>query len=117
MRSKRIVTLQPVTDMRATALRRAEIRLKSAASALRFAFFSVSLTTLAFLHLRAEDWPQFLGPHRNGAITETNLASTWPKEGPPVLWQRKAGEGFSGPVVSGNRLIFFHRIDGKPRRA
>ena len=71
------------------------------------------IVAILALHVRAEDWPQFLGPHRNGFIAETNLAPSWPKEGPPVVWQRRVGEGFSGPVVSGSRLILFHRIDGK----
>ena len=63
--------------------------------------------------VHAEDWPQFLGPARNGAITETNLAPSWPKEGPPALWHREVGPGFSGPVVSGGKLILFHRMDDK----
>jgi outer membrane protein assembly factor BamB len=99
--------------MTATALRRTDIRLKTAASVPRFACFAICLTTLALLHVHAEDWPQFLGPNRNGATAETKLASTWPKEGPPVLWERKVGEGFSGLVVNAGRLILFHRLDGK----
>lgn len=63
--------------------------------------------------IKAADWPQFLGPNRNGATAETNFASTWPKDGPPVLWQRQVGEGFSGPVVGAGKLILFHRLDNK----
>jgi outer membrane protein assembly factor BamB len=59
----------------------------------------------------AADWPQFLGPARNGISTETGLLQAWPKEGPPVLWEQEIGEGFSGPVVAGTRLIVFHRVD------
>jgi hypothetical protein len=59
---------------------------------------------------RADDWPQFLGPERNGVSAETGLAASWPKDGPPVVWQRDVGEGFSGPVVAGGRLILFHRV-------
>lgn len=61
----------------------------------------------------ASDWPQFLGPTRNGVYGGTNLANTWPKEGPPRVWQIKVGHGFSGPVVSAGRLILFHRIDDR----
>jgi outer membrane protein assembly factor BamB len=56
------------------------------------------------------DWPQFLGPNRNGTCPAAQIALTWPKEGPPQLWQRKVGEGFSAPVVSGGKLILFHRV-------
>ena len=31
---------------------------------------------------RAADWPQFLGPTRDGVSLETNLHLAWPKEGP-----------------------------------
>jgi outer membrane protein assembly factor BamB len=37
----------------------------------------------------------------------------WPKDGPPIVWQRKVGEGFSGPVVAAGKLILFHRLDDK----
>jgi len=57
----------------------------------------------------AEDWPQFLGPTRNGVSTETPLAASWSKTGPRVVWQRAVGEGWSGPVVAGGRLVLFHR--------
>ena len=57
----------------------------------------------------AGDWPQLLGPMRNGISPETNLAVSGPKEGPPVVWQKKVGEGFSGPVVAEGKLILFHR--------
>jgi len=63
--------------------------------------------------LSAQDWPQFLGPNRNGSTSVTNLAAQWPKDGPPVVWQRKVGQGFAGQVVSGGRLILFHRIENK----
>jgi outer membrane protein assembly factor BamB len=56
------------------------------------------------------DWPQFLGPTRNGVSSETGLATSWPAQGPPVLWSREVGPGYSGPVVAGDRLILFHRL-------
>jgi len=71
------------------------------------------LVVLSFLlatPLWSSDWPQLLGPARNGISPETNLAMSWPKEGPPVVWQKKVGEGFSGPVVAQSKLILFHRL-------
>ncbi len=56
------------------------------------------------------DWPQLLGPNRDGVSTETGLLQTWPKEGPKVIWQKDIGEGFAGPVIVGDRLILFHRV-------
>jgi outer membrane protein assembly factor BamB len=62
------------------------------------------------LFLSAADWPQFLGPNRNGVSAETGLLETWPEKGPPVLWEKAVGEGYSGPVVAGGKLILFHRV-------
>jgi outer membrane protein assembly factor BamB len=59
---------------------------------------------------RADDWPQFLGPTRNGISLEVGLLQSWPKDGPKVAWQKDVGRGFSGPAVAGGRLILFHRL-------
>ncbi len=64
------------------------------------------LTTASCL---AADWPQFLGPQRNCTSTETGLLRSWDEKGPPVLWQRSVGEGYSSPVIAGDRLVLFHR--------
>ena len=61
----------------------------------------------------AADWPQFLGPTRDGVSTETGLAKSWPADGPKVLWKKSVGAGWSGPVVAGDKLILFHRIDNQ----
>jgi outer membrane protein assembly factor BamB len=61
----------------------------------------------------ASDWPQFLGPTRNGVYAGSDLADTWPKEGPRVLWQKAVGQGFCGPAISGGKLILFHRLENK----
>jgi len=63
----------------------------------------------------AADWPQFLGPTRNGHSPETGLLHSLPKKGPPVVWSRDVGAGYSGPVVVGKRLILFHRVDNEDR--
>ncbi len=79
------------------------------------AFKSICLAILAFssFDLQASDWPQFLGPTRNGVYPGNDLADAWPKSGPPVLWQVDVGQGFSGPVVSDGKLVLFHRPGDK----
>lgn len=57
----------------------------------------------------AEDWPQFLGPHRNGKSNE-QVATRFPVEGPKVLWKKAVGQGFAGPVVREGKLVVFHRL-------
>jgi outer membrane protein assembly factor BamB len=56
------------------------------------------------------DWPQFLGPSRNLVVPGEDLAAKWPAAGPAVVWKMPVGQGFSGPVVSGGKLILFHRV-------
>src|SRR5258708_40334687 len=69
----------------------------------------IFLSLIAALSLAA-DWPQYLGPNRDGASPETGLVRSFPKDGPKVVWEKKAGSGWSGPVVAGDRAILFHRV-------
>ena len=59
----------------------------------------------------AGDWPQILGPNRDGIATDEKLMEAWPKAGPQQLWAQDVGEGFAGVAVSKGRLILFHRQD------
>jgi outer membrane protein assembly factor BamB len=61
-------------------------------------------------HATAQDWPQFLGPTRDGVYKGPPLAETWPAGGPRVVWRKMVGQGFSGPVVAQGRVILFHRV-------
>jgi outer membrane protein assembly factor BamB len=61
----------------------------------------------------AGDWPQFLGPERNGVYHGTEIGVDWPNGSPPKVWEKKVGEGFAGPAVVGRRLLFFHRLDNR----
>jgi outer membrane protein assembly factor BamB len=42
-----------------------------------------------------------------------DLAAKWPPAGPPVVWKKDVGQGFSSPVVADGRVILFHRLGGK----
>jgi len=57
----------------------------------------------------AGDWPQILGPERNGRAKGEQLAKSWPESGPAVVWQTRVGRGFAGVAVQKGRLILFHR--------
>ena len=66
---------------------------------------------LAVATVGAQDWPQLLGEHRDGHYTGPPVDVSWDGGSPPELWRRVVGAGFAGPVVSGDRLILFHRLD------
>jgi outer membrane protein assembly factor BamB len=67
-------------------------------------------SALAFLCVsqvvnRADDWPQWRGPHRDGISQEKGLLKEWPKEGPKQLWAAKnLGAGYSTPSVVGSTV-------------
>ena len=61
------------------------------------------------------DWPQFLGPMRNGVYGGPAISGSWPASGPSILWRKPVGEGFSGIVVRAGRLILFHRLQDRER--
>jgi outer membrane protein assembly factor BamB len=65
----------------------------------------------------ATDWPQFLGPTRDGTYHGDDLAASWGSNGPAKVWEKAVGQGFSGPVVSDGRLILFHREGDRERVA
>jgi outer membrane protein assembly factor BamB len=108
MRLLHVFTLRRVTFMRAVA-RDDHICCRTAAALLAGLLAVVECCAL-WHHANAAEWPQFLGPNRNLVTSDTNLATSWAKDGPPVVWQRKVGQGFSGPIVSGGKLILFHRV-------
>ena len=68
---------------------------------------------VALAPVSAQDWPQFLGPERNGQYDGPPLATQWPNGSPAELWRRPVGAGFAGPVVANDRIILFHRVDGR----
>lgn len=79
---------------------------------MRLLLKALALCALACV-CRGGDWPQFLGPARNGVSAETNLALPWPKSGPVARWKASVGEGWGGPVVASHRVIIFHRLDDR----
>ena len=59
--------------------------------------------------LQAGDWPQILGPTRNGQAVQERLEPAYFKASPRVNWQHDLGAGFAGPAVVGDRVVVFHR--------
>ncbi len=61
-------------------------------------------------NVKAADWPQFLGPTADGVSPETGLLDKWPTNGPPLIWSRQIGTGYSAPSLRGTLLVIHHRI-------
>ncbi len=63
---------------------------------------------------RADDWPQWMGPRRDGIWRETGLVESLPAAGLPVKWRVPVNGGYSGPAVVGGRvyLMDYERPEG-----
>lgn len=69
----------------------------------------VAVLLLAAEVASAADWPQWLGPMRNGSSVEKVEAWT---DAPTVVWRQEIGPGYSSPVVAGGRT-FVHARAGQ----
>ncbi|QDT37164.1 outer membrane protein assembly factor BamB family protein [Stratiformator vulcanicus] len=64
----------------------------------------------------AGDWPQILGPKRDGvAASDEKIVATFPEQGPKLLWSRSVGSGFAGVAIKGETGILFHRVEDSER--
>ena len=54
-------------------------------------------------------WPQWGGPARNFVAADVKIAESWPAGGPPTLWRRPIGDGFSAIVTDGTTLYTVYR--------
>jgi outer membrane protein assembly factor BamB len=80
---------------------------------LRFCERALLIATLSAAANRAAiagDWPQILGPNRNGIAERETLAERWTEGGPKTIWKRDVGRGFSGVAVAEGTLVLFHRV-------
>src|SRR5215475_10286662 len=59
--------------------------------------------------IRADDWPQWLGPQRDGVWRETGILEKFPKGGPKVRWRKEIGGGYAGPAVASGRVFVTDR--------
>ena len=59
--------------------------------------------------LNASDWPQLLGPNRDGVAVNEKLHNTWSDSGPKTVWTAPVGDGFAGVAVAANRVVAFVR--------
>ncbi len=65
-----------------------------------FLFFLSAFTVLS------ADWPQWLGPNRNGHIApDEKIPARLPNDLKP-LWRKSIGGGFSSPIVANGKLVY-----------
>jgi outer membrane protein assembly factor BamB len=74
---------------------------------------SVMVFASAAAPARADEWPGWLGPKRDGASSETGLLTTWPSAGPKLHWQAKGGDGYSSVAVAQGRAVTLVQRQGQ----
>ena len=76
---------------------------------IRLLIIQLFVASIAAVGAEAGDWPQILGPHRNGVADGEQIASLW-KVGLKVLWQKDVGNGYAGVSVSRGKTLLYHRV-------
>jgi outer membrane protein assembly factor BamB len=59
---------------------------------------------------QGSDWPQILGPNRDGVAVGQQVRRDWGGSEPAELWQKEVGQGLAGVAVAEGRTIVFHRL-------
>ncbi len=65
---------------------------------------AAALILLLAAAIRADDWPQWRGPNRDGVWAETGILNSFPADGLKVHWRAPVGPGWSSPVVAKGRV-------------
>ena len=64
--------------------------------------------------VRADDWPQWMGPGRDGVWRESGIVTTLPRDGAAIRWRAEVGGGYSGPAVADGRVYLMDYVrDGE----
>ena len=58
-------------------------------------------------------WPRWGGPDGDFRVAAGDLADSWPRGGPPILWSRPLGKGYSGIVYHRGVLFTIYRNRGE----
>lgn len=70
----------------------------------------ITLLPLALAEARADDWPQWGGPQRDGVWRETGIVERFAARELSPLWQRPIGPGYAGPAVADGRVFVTDRL-------
>lgn len=62
---------------------------------------------------RADDWPQWLGPKRDGVWRETGILEKFPAAGAKIRWRTPIAEGYAGPAVAQGKVVITDRLLAK----
>jgi outer membrane protein assembly factor BamB len=68
------------------------------------------ICTAAISHTRADEWPQWRGPQRDGVWRETGIVEEFDKPQLEIRWRAPIASGYSGPTVADGRVFVTDRL-------
>ena len=75
---------------------------------IRLGMAVVAMLWLVSLPAVAQDWPQWRGPDRDGAVAAFDVPPSWPAE-LTQQWKVEVGFGYATPILVGDRVYMFAR--------
>ncbi len=69
----------------------------------------LTLLCIAASALHADDWPQWLGPKRDGVWREGRILEQFPADGLKVRWRTPINAGYAGPAVAAGKVYVIDR--------
>jgi outer membrane protein assembly factor BamB len=75
-------------------------------------FWSLAVVVASVGVCAAEDWPQWLGPKRDGVWRDTGLVDKFPAGGPKEVWRVPVGVGYAGPAVANGKVFVTDYVAG-----
>lgn len=58
---------------------------------------------------QADQWPQWMGPNRDGVWSETGIIDAFPTGGAKVVWRVPIAGGCAGPAVADGKVYVTDR--------
>ncbi len=72
-----------------------------------------TVLVLGVTNVRAEDWPEFRGPARDGHSTAVNLPTIWDQQR-NITWKAELpGRAWSSPIVAGDRIYLTNAVGSR----
>lgn len=70
---------------------------------------TIALVVAFATSTHADDWPQWMGPERDGVWREDGILAKFPAGGAKVLWKQPVGMGYAGPAVADGKVFVTDR--------
>jgi len=77
---------------------------------MRYALFVAAMFVVGSPMVRADDWPQWRGPNRDGVWRETGIVDKFQTPEIKLKWRVPISSGYSGPTVADGRVYVTDRV-------